>query len=118
MVEISSDLVADRPPDRQVMQAARLLSDPRVRMAELVRVTGTGERKLRRQFDTAVGYGPKTLQRVLRFRSFLHHARKADGEIELAELAFRLGYADQSHLSQETTLLAGMPPRALARAIA
>ncbi len=34
---------------------------------------------------------------------------------DLASLAFRLGYADQAHLTRETTRLAGLPPAALAK---
>ena len=36
---------------------------------------GIGDRQLRRRFADAVGYGPKTLQRVLRFQRFLASRR-------------------------------------------
>jgi AraC-like DNA-binding protein len=75
---------------------------------------GVGERQLRRRFHDAVGYGPKTLQRVLRFQRFLRLAARRDDD--LAALAFAAGYADQAHLTRECRRLAGLPPAALLRA--
>jgi AraC-like DNA-binding protein len=72
---------------------------------------GLSERQLRRRCHAAAGYGPKTLQRVLRFRRFLA-ARNPD----LARAALDAGYADQSHLTRECTRLAGATPAALLRA--
>jgi AraC-like DNA-binding protein len=61
-----------------------------------------------------VGYGPKVLDRVLRFRRFLHliesPARPVGG---IAGLAAAAGYADQSHLTRECARLAGTTPRRL-----
>ena len=54
----------------------------------------------------AVGYGPKTLERILRFQRFLML-----GGDDLARLALDAGYADQAHLTRECTRLAGLPPR-------
>ena len=69
---------------------------------------------LRRRFDDAVGYGPKTLQRVLRFQRFLAlAATRPPRRSDLAGLAFAAGYADQAHLTRECTRLAGLPPAAL-----
>jgi hypothetical protein len=70
-------------------------------------------RQLRRRFVTALGYGPKTLQRVLRFQGFLALAHgQGDGRVGLARLAQRAGYADQAHLTRESQVLAGLAPRA------
>jgi AraC-like DNA-binding protein len=72
------------------------------------------ERQLRRRFHAAVGYGPKTLGRILRFRRAVREIER--GRTDLAALALDAGYADQAHLSRETTRLAGLPPARLARA--
>jgi AraC-like DNA-binding protein len=72
---------------------------------------GIGDRHLRRRFGDAVGYGPKTLERILRFQRFLALAEAHDWG--LARLAFEAGYADQAHLTRECTRLAGLPPAAL-----
>ena len=45
-------------------------------MDELGAALGVSERQLRRRFADAVGYGPKTLARVLRFQRFLALARE------------------------------------------
>ena len=96
-----------------VVGAAR----PRTPVEALGAGLGIGERQLRRRFDDAVGYGPKTLQRVLRFQRFLALAEAerttAAADPDLAQLAFAAGYADQAHLTRECTRLAGLPPAAL-----
>jgi AraC-like DNA-binding protein len=111
------DVWADAPEVENVDELARAVlerggaSDPLVRAA----VTGTprsaigiGDRQLRRRFLDAVGYGPKTLERILRFQRFL----MLDGD-DLARRALDAGYADQAHLTRECTRLAGLPPAAL-----
>jgi AraC-like DNA-binding protein len=97
--------------DAAVAEAARRLRQPGTRVESLAGDLGLSERQLRRRFHAAAGYGPKTLQRVLRFRRFL---AAANGD--LARAALDAGYADQSHLTRECTRLAGKPPAALLRA--
>ncbi|WP_328593594.1 DUF6597 domain-containing transcriptional factor [Actinomadura macrotermitis] len=71
---------------------------------------GFGERQLRRRAAAAFGYGPKTLQRVLRFQRALGMARAGR---PLAEVAYAAGYADQAHLAHEVRALGGVPIRSL-----
>lgn len=66
-------------------------------------------RTLRRRCQEAFGYGPKTLDRILRFQRFLHLARQPEG-VNLAGLAFAAGYADQPHLTREVRRLSGFSP--------
>lgn len=75
---------------------------------ELAELAGITPRQVHRRFLSAVGYGPKFLQRVLRFQGFLGSC--ADSEFGLADLAVRSGYADQAHLNREARLLAGVTP--------
>jgi AraC-like DNA-binding protein len=58
---------------------------------------------------TAFGYGPKTLDRVLRLQRFLALGR-AEPAAGLARLAADAGYADQAHLGHECRALAGATP--------
>jgi AraC-like DNA-binding protein len=110
---IATQMVAERPPDRLVLEAARLLGRPGAQ-AELVAARlGISERQLRRRCQVGVGYGPRMLARVLRFRRFL--SRIDAGAADLARLAAEAGYADQAHLTRESTRLAGLPPAVLAR---
>jgi AraC-like DNA-binding protein len=76
----------------------------------LARATAVSERQLRRRFERGVGYGPRTLRRVLRFQRFL---TLAQGGGTLARLAADAGYADQAHLARDCRRLAGTTPAAL-----
>jgi AraC-like DNA-binding protein len=114
----SARLVSDGPPDPVADQGARLLAGGRASVRDLPGMLAVSERQLLRRFDAAVGYGPKTLQRVLRFRTVLAQLSAAGHRMDLAALAVRAGYADQAHLTRETTRLAGRPPAALARYLA
>lgn len=70
------------------------------------------ERRLRRRFVQAVGYGPATYLRVSRFQRAVALAPRAAG---LAALAAAAGYADQAHLSRDCRALTGLTPRAYFR---
>jgi AraC-like DNA-binding protein len=71
------------------------------------RAMSVGERRLHRHCCAAVGYGPKMLERVLRFQRARRIAR---GTTSLALLAALAGYADQAHLTRESRRLAGTTP--------
>jgi AraC-like DNA-binding protein len=96
-------------PDRLVVMAARALGRGAT-VTAAGHAVALGERQLRRRFHGAVGYGPKTLQRVLRLQRFLALAGAGAG---LARAAPEAGYADQPHLTRECAELAGLPPAAL-----
>jgi AraC-like DNA-binding protein len=81
------------------------------RIGELSRELNVSERHLRRRFEQAVGYGPKTFGRVLRFRAFLSLVEEHG--YSLAAAAAEAGYADQAHLTRECTDLSGLPPTEL-----
>jgi AraC-like DNA-binding protein len=102
---------AGRRPDPIVLAAAARVADGAV--AALAREYAISERQLRRRFHAAVGYGPGTLARILRFRRFL--ALLDRGRDDLAGLAFDAGYADQAHLTRESRRLAGLSPAGVVR---
>ena len=103
-------LAASRPPDRAMQAAVIALLDPSQRVERLAGTLGYSERQLRRRFLVAVGYGPKTLQRVLRLRRFLATVVPGD----LSGAAFAAGYADQAHLARDCRALTGLTPAELA----
>jgi AraC-like DNA-binding protein len=111
VAQFARERVAAGPPDRAVGAAAEALARPGARVDGLAARLGLSERQLRRRCHAAVGYGPKTLQRVLRLRTFL--ALAAEDRADLAGLALDAGYADQAHLTHECTRLAGLPPARL-----
>lgn len=103
--ELARRSAAASRPDPAVSAAAWSLAGGRD-VAATAELVGIGERQLHRRCLAAVGYGPKTLQRVLRFRHALGLAR---GGAPFADLAITAGYADQSHLANEVRALAGVP---------
>jgi AraC-like DNA-binding protein len=80
--------------------------------AWLSRELALSERTLRRHCEDAFGYGPKTLDRILRFQRFLKLVRR--GNASAASLALEAGYADQAHLVRESRRLAATTPREIA----
>ena len=124
VLDVTGALVDAARLDPAVAEVARLLHDPQARAEDVADDVGLSPRQLRRRFHACVGYGPKTLQRVLRFRRFasridalspnLQDPQRPDG-LDLARLAVQAGYADQAHLTRECGRLAGLTPAALAR---
>ena len=76
------------------------------RVGAVADALGWSERQLHRRSLAAFGYGPKVLQRVLRFDRAVRLARRGAG---LASVAYAAGYADQAHLAREVKSLAGVP---------
>jgi len=96
--------------DPAVAAAAQLLRHAATSVARVADDVGLSPRELRRRFLVDVGYGPKTLQRVLRFRAAV---RNLSTGVSLADIAARHGYADQSHLGRECRRLSGSSPARL-----
>jgi AraC-like DNA-binding protein len=102
-------------PDPLVLAATRRLGFPGSRIDRLAESLGISDRQLRRRFHESVGYGPKTLDRVLRFRRLVAQAGAvAAGESDLARVAADLGYADQAHMARDCLRLSGLTPVQLA----
>jgi AraC-like DNA-binding protein len=118
-LDLAASLVTCGPPDPAVTWAESLLRDPRARAEDVAAEVGLSMRQLRRRCHAAVGYGPKTLQRVLRFRRFVSRVdavpRSGQDAADLAAIAAEAGYADQAHLTRECARLAGLTPAALVR---
>jgi AraC-like DNA-binding protein len=131
VLAITGALVVDGTPDPAMARAAVLLRDPAARAEAVAAEVGLSERQFRRRSQAAVGYGPKTLQRVLRFHQFVRLLDAAPGPAppsppappapgraappDLAALAIRVGYADQAHLTRECSALSGLTPARLAQ---
>ncbi|MFC0042008.1 helix-turn-helix transcriptional regulator [Actinomadura rayongensis] len=92
------------PPDPLVPGLIPALA--RGSVADAADALGFSERQLRRRAVDAFGYGPKTVQRVLRFQRALRLARAGTPFAEVAQAA---GYADQTHLAHEVRELGGAP---------
>jgi AraC-like DNA-binding protein len=101
---------AAAPPDRIVRAAVARLDAPGTGVRTVALHLGVSERQLLRRFDTAVGYGPKRLARVLRLTRALAAAHAGE---ELGRVAAGAGYADQAHFAHDCRSLAGVAPSAL-----
>jgi AraC-like DNA-binding protein len=110
-------------PDRVAVAVADALDRPRPPgIASLAWELGYSERHLRRRVRAAIGYGPKTLEQILRFRRTMEAAApvQVPGETEArvpdwSRIAAEQGYADQAHLSRQVRRWAGASPRTLVR---
>jgi AraC-like DNA-binding protein len=118
VLDIAGGLLVDGAPDPAMARAAVLLRDPAARAEAVAAEVGLSERQFRRRSQAAAGYGPKTLQRVLRFHRFVRlldaATATAPPPLDLAALANRVGYADQAHLTRECSALSGLTPARLA----
>jgi AraC-like DNA-binding protein len=108
---VARRLDSAREPDPLVARASSLLASG-VPVTAASREVALTDRHLRRRVHDAVGYGPKTLQRVMRLRRFLALA-ESDPRPELARAAAEAGSSDQPHLTRECAQLTGLPPAAL-----
>ncbi|WP_406699385.1 helix-turn-helix domain-containing protein [Singulisphaera sp. Ch08] len=100
------------PADNVIIRAvAWIAQKPCGRISELSRAIGISSRQLHRRFHDAVGYSPKTLQRILRFQRLLDLAHNEPSpRLDLAALAFKAGYADQAHMSRDVRELSEGTP--------
>lgn len=87
-------------------------SGGRIRIASLADRLGWSRKHLAGRFSNAIGVGPKTLSRIVRFNRALGLSRQ--GENDWADIAADCGYADQAHLVREFRDLAGRTPTTLA----
>jgi AraC-like DNA-binding protein len=100
--------------DQVVVASIRWLAHhPHGRVEQLSQWIGTSHRQLQRRFSTAVGYGPKMFQSVLRFQRLLNFAGREGARQTLADLAANAGYADQAHMTREVRRFANRPPTVL-----
>ncbi len=85
-----------------------------VRAEQVAELAGVSLRTLQRRFRSYVGIGPKWVVQRCRLLD-VTSAAHGDAEVDWADLASRLGYADQSHLIRAFTQLVGHPPATYSR---
>lgn len=85
------------------------------RVEQLTAAAGVTARTLQRMFASCAGVSPTWV--IRRFRLIEAAERVSGGEdVEWAEVAGELGYADQAHLTRDFTSTLGISPAAYARA--
>jgi AraC-like DNA-binding protein len=88
-----------------------ITSGGRTRIASIAERLGWSRKHLAGSFSNAIGIGPKTLSRIVRFNRALGLSRQQT--VDWAGIAADCGYADQAHLVREFRDLAGETPTAL-----
>jgi len=81
-------------------------------VTQAARFLGVSERQLRRVLHAALGIGPKTFSRLMRFEHAVRAAQAAP-EINWSNIAVDAGYYDQAHLIADFHAIAGSTPRML-----
>jgi AraC-like DNA-binding protein len=99
-------------PRARVREAMALLDCGSGRVADVCRALQVSRQWLAREFERDVGVGPKVFARVSRVQRAVAAARRGES---WSAIAYRLGYADQSHLAREVFALKGQRPTALSR---
>lgn len=106
--------------DAHALRAARrLVIDRSATVRGVARDFGWSERRLHREITATCGYGPKTLQRIVRLQRALRASRAGVATRPpslaptLSRLALDAGYADQAHMTREFRDLTGFTPRQL-----
>ncbi|MEU8818899.1 helix-turn-helix domain-containing protein [Actinoplanes sp. NPDC048796] len=95
-------------PDPAVVWAWRRLQEAGAPRVEAVAgEVGRGRRRLEREFRRDVGLSPGQVARIARFQ---RAAAQLGGGAAPAAVAAGNGYADQSHLTREMRVLAGVTP--------
>jgi AraC-like DNA-binding protein len=108
-------LPATSPIDPLVAAAVPLLARAdHAAVATTARELWISERQLHRRFLRHVGYGPKTLHRILRLQRLLVIA-DAQGSATYADLAMAAGYADVPHMARDIRELTGLSATELLR---
>jgi len=88
-----------------------IASGGRARISAIAEKLGWSRKHLAGSFSNAIGIGPKTLSRIVRFNRTLGLSRQQTAD--WADIAADCGYADQAHLVREFRDLAGETPTAL-----
>lgn len=106
-------IAAAAPDDGVAYGVAWLARHPAASVDHLCARLGWSPREVRRRFVAALGFGPKAMQRMLRFQRALSQARRAGATTPLARVAAAAGYADQAHMTREFRTLANTTPGSL-----
>lgn len=107
------EALRQRPPGAGQLLANRAIEELRVGLQTrtgqgLPRALGVSERSIQRALAATLGRGPKWVARRTRLQALALALATTDED--LAELASRLGYTDQAHLTRDFRAVAGLTP--------
>lgn len=113
--------LARKPPPESHRLANGILAELRSlayhrASSPLTRRFGVSERTIQRAMSATLGIGPKQALRRIRLQEAAQ-AFVLDGEDHLTEIAARLGFTDQAHLTKEFREATGVTPGAYRRTV-
>jgi AraC-like DNA-binding protein len=108
-------VVSAGPDDGVAFGVAWMARHPGATVDGLCSRLGWSPREVRRRFTTALGFGPKVMQRMLRFQRAFTEARHAGDAMRLSQIAAAAPYSDQAHMTREFGALARATPASLLR---
>jgi transcriptional regulator GlxA family with amidase domain len=97
--------------DLEVIRACGILAaQPHADVADVAVALGWSVRKAHREFVAACGYGPKTMQRILRVQRVIRFAHRTREPLRLVDVAAGGGFADQAHMTREFRAVTSFTP--------
>jgi len=104
--------------DDKVVQAARIIEENRgeIKISEIAKAVQLSTRQLERRFRKNSGLTPKQFARARRIRATAISLVE-ESEMNWANRAAEMGFADQSHLTHEFSTLTGRSPNSFAEKI-
>ena len=87
-----------------------------MQITDLADIANVSVRSVERGFQKELGINAKLLARLLRFEQ-VHDYIIESPKVNHSELAFDLGFADQSHLIREFRVFAAQTPNEFARGV-
>jgi AraC-like DNA-binding protein len=78
--------------------------------SQLIKFTGYTERHIERLFMDSIGLNPKQFSNIIKLNCFLQQLKNKSNYTNLTEIAYNVGYADQSHLIKEFKKITGLTP--------
>ncbi len=118
--DVLSSRLHDAPPlGPQTMRALALLRRrPDQDIAAIADAVGWSRKHLADRVRDAVGIGPRSFRRLLRFQQLIRQIETDAARPDWADVALAAGYCDQSHMIREFREFSGLAPSAyLARAL-
>jgi transcriptional regulator GlxA family with amidase domain len=106
------------PLDLKIQRAVAMITQSKgqLRIEELARAVDVSKRSLERYFLKHVGLSPKAISQIIRLRQAIEEILHGS-EVNLGEVAFKLGFYDRSHLFNEIKDMMGKAPSAVAQSV-
>jgi AraC-like DNA-binding protein len=115
---LTGKAAASRPSDSLVTRSLQLMdrSAGSIRVRDLLKRLNVSERQFERRFARAVGVPASLYLRIVRFQKAVQLMNV--GRVErLSDIAYELGYADQSHFIKDIREFTGGTPKSLSHAV-